>query len=131
MQRLALTAAVVVALLCLVSSVQADDKASVTGTWTWTVERGGQSFDVTLKLKQDGDKVTGTISGRQGNETKIEDGKFKDGEVCFKVTRERQGQKFTQTYKGKVEGNAIKGNVEFERNGEQQKRDWEAKRKAD
>jgi hypothetical protein len=32
---------------------------------------------------------------------------------------------------GKVEGNTIKGNVEFERNGEQQKRDWEAKRKAD
>ena len=135
MRRLALTA-VVVALLGLTCSARADDKAKAdkktdaTGTWTWSVTFNDRTIDFTLKLKQEGDKVTGTLSTARGD-TKIEDGKCKDGEVCFKVTRERDGQKFTSTYKGKVEGNTIKGNVEFERNGEQQKRDWEAKRKAD
>ena len=58
----------------------------------------------------------------------IEDAKFKDGEVAFAVTRERNGQKFTIKYKGKVSGDTIKGKTEFERNGEKQSRDWEAKR---
>src|SRR4051794_15692946 len=66
----------------------ADDKKAgdPTGTWKWTVEFGGQSRDVTLKLKLDGDKLTGTMPGRDGQETKIEDGTYKDGEVSFKVT---------------------------------------------
>jgi hypothetical protein len=134
MQRLTLTA-VVVALLGLVGSARTDDKAKadgkdVTGTWTWSVTFNDRTIDFTLKLKQEGDKVTGTLSTARGD-TKIEDGKCKDGEVCFKVTRERDGQKFTSTYKGKVAGNTIKGNVEFGSGDRTQKRDWEAKRKAD
>ncbi len=51
--------------------------ADATGTWKWSVERNGNTFETSLKLKQDGEKLTGTISGRQGNETAIEDGKVK------------------------------------------------------
>ena len=41
---------------------------------------------------------------RQGRETVIEDGKYKDGEVSFSVTRERNGQKSTTKYHAKVSG---------------------------
>ena len=86
-----------------------------------------QSREVTLKLKLDGDKLTGTISGRNAD-TAIDDGKYKDGDISFSVTRERNGQKMTQKFSGKLSGDEIKGKVEFERNGQAQSRDWDAKR---
>ena len=114
------------------ATLQAEDKkASATGTWKWTVNFGGQEREMTLKLKLDGDKLTGSMPGRDGQETAIEDGKFKDGEVSFKVIRERMGNKFTIKYTGKVSGDTIKGKTEFERDGQPQSRDWEAKRAKD
>lgn len=112
----------------LVSTAQAADTA--TGTWTWEFKRpnSDQAVTTTLKLTQDGEKLTGTISGRNNTETAIEDGKVKDGEVSFTVTREFNGNKFVQKYKGTVKGDAITGKIEFERNGEAQSRDWTAKR---
>jgi hypothetical protein len=110
------------------SAARADDK-SVTGDWKWEFKRqNGDAVQITLKLKQDGDKVTGTVSGVGGMETEIKEGKFKDGEVSFEVTRERNGQTFTTKYKGKLEGDTIKGKSSREVNGETQERDWEAKR---
>jgi hypothetical protein len=108
----------------------ADDKATATGTWKWEFKRqNGEAIEVTLKLKQDGEKLTGTITGRNNTETEIKDGKVtKDGDVSFEVVREFNGNSFTQKYTGKLSGDAIKGKIEFERNGEAQSRDWEAKR---
>jgi hypothetical protein len=129
MKRLAV-AALVVAFAGLVGAARAEDKANPTGTWKWTVNIGGNERELTLKLKLDGDKLTGALV-RGDQETKIEDGKFKDGEVSFKVTRERDGNKFILKYTGKVSGDTIKGKTEFERDGETQSRDWEAKRAKD
>lgn len=112
--------------LALVATAQAADDP--TGTWTWKVERGGQSRDVTLKLKLEGDKLTGSMPGRNNTETAIENGTFKDGELSFTVTREFNGNKFTSKYSGKVSGDTIKGKIEMERNGQTQSRDWEAKK---
>ena len=112
-----------------------EKKADPTGTWSWSVpgRNGGEARVSTLKLKVENDKLTGSISspgrqGAQGRETAIENGKVKGDEVSFSVTREFQGNKFTQKYNGKVSGDAIKGKIEFERNGETQSREWEAKR---
>jgi hypothetical protein len=102
--------------------------ADATGTWKWTVERGGQTFETTLKLKQQGEKLTGTITGRQGNETEIEDGKVVGDTVSFKVTREFGGNKVVMSYQGKLSGDMIKGDTKFERDGQEQSREWEAKR---
>jgi hypothetical protein len=102
--------------------------ADPTGTWKWTVDRNGTTVETTLKLKQEGDKLTGTITGRQGNETAIEDGKVSDDKVSFKVTREFNGNKIVFSYAGKLTGDTIKGETKFERDGETQSRDWEAKR---
>jgi hypothetical protein len=126
--RKLVTAALVVVLTGLAGQARADDKANPTGTWKWTVEFGGQSREMTLKLKLDGDKLTGVMVGRNNQETAIDDGKWKDDTVSFKVTRERNGQKSTMEYEGKLSGDTIKGKTKFERNGEAQSRDWEAKR---
>jgi hypothetical protein len=144
MKRSLVTLACAVALLGTAFLTQAaDKKADPSGTWTWTAPGGrgggggGQTRTNTLKLKVDGDKVTGTISGgggRQGGaprEIDIEDGKLKGDEVSFKVTRTFQDNKIVQKYNGKVSGDSIKGKMEFERNGEPQSRDWEAKRADD
>jgi hypothetical protein len=129
MKRL-MVAAFVLAFVGLASTAQAEDKkADPTGTWKWSAPAaGGQTRETTLKLKLDGDKLTGAIVGRNNQETAIEDGSFKNGEISFKVIRERNNQKFTTKYSGKLTGDTIKGKTEAERGGQTQSRDWEAKR---
>jgi hypothetical protein len=118
--------------LGFLAETKAQDK-KVDGTWAWTMpgRNGGPERKMTLKLKTEGDKVTGTLTspGRDGatTETKIEDAKLKGDEISFTVTREFNGNKMVSKYTGKV-GETIKGKIEFERNGETQSRDWEAKR---
>jgi hypothetical protein len=111
--------------------------ADVSGTWTWSTpgRDGGEPRKSTLKLKVEGEKLTGTLlsPGRQGaepRETAIADGKIKGDEMSFTVTREFGGNKMVSTYTGKLAGDTIKGKIEFERNGEKMSRDWEAKREA-
>ena len=116
------------AFLLIAGTVQAAEKPDPTGTWKWSVTFNDMKRDFTLKLKLDGDKLTGAMLGRNNQETAIEEASFKDGEVAFSVTRERNGQKFTTKYKGKVDGDTIKGKSEGMRDGQTQSRDWEAKR---
>ena len=111
--------------------------ADPTGTWKWSTAArgGGQARETTLKLKLEGEKLTGTVStpGRQGGqarETAIENGKVKGDEISFAVTREAGGNKMTVKYSGKVTADTSKGKIETERNGQPQSRDWEAKKEA-
>jgi hypothetical protein len=131
MMRLA-TAAVVVAVATFAGSARADDKPNPTGAWKWTITtNNGQTRDVTLKLKLDGEKLTGTISGRMNKDMDIDEPTFKDGEVSFKVTRDRMGTKTTTTYKAKLDGDTLKGKTEVDRDGKPESKDWEAKRSKD
>jgi hypothetical protein len=124
-----MVAGLVLAFAALTGIARADDKSDLSGTWKWTITGAdGQSRTATLKLKLDGDKLAGAVMGRDNQETAIEDAKYKNGEVSFTVTRERQGQKFTVKYHGKVTGDTIKGKISFERDGQSQDRNWEAKR---
>jgi len=123
-------AAVGLVIVCaaFLGAVQAGEKPNPTGTWKWSVTFNDQTREVTLKLKLDGDKLTGAMLGRNNQETPIEDAKYKDGEVSFKVTRERDGQKSTTKYSGKISGDTFKGKSESERGGQTQTRELEAKR---
>ena len=104
------------------------DKIDPTGTWKWEVTFNDQKREQTLKLKLEGEKLTGVMIGRDNAETAIEDAKLVKEEISFKYVRERNGQKSTSVYKGKIEGDKIKGKIETERNGEKTERDWEAAR---
>jgi hypothetical protein len=101
-----------------------------TGTWKWTMSMGQREVTQTLKLKLDGDKLTGAVVGRNDQETAIEDAKFKDGSVSFSVTREGKNGKTTTKYSGKLSGDTIKGKIEMpaRAGGEARTVDWEAKR---
>ncbi len=132
---------VAVALICIggaanLSVAQEAKKADPTGTWKWTTEgRDGAKREMALKLKLEGDKLTGTLTspGRGGGaatDTAIEEATFKEGDVAFKVSRTIQNNKFTTTYTGKIEGDVLKGTVERpgRDGGESTKTPFEAKR---
>lgn len=120
---------IVCSLFTLATIANAEDKkADPTGTWKWSFTgQNGQARETTLKLKLDGDKLTGTVSGRNGD-TAIENAKIKGEDLSFSVTREFNGNKMTAKYSGKLSGDSIKGKTETERDGETRSRDWEAKR---
>ena len=119
--------AAVVCVLAVVGLARAEDKPNPTGTWKYTADVNGQSIEVTIKLKLEGDKLTGTVTVVD-MESKIEDAKYKDGEVSFKVNREMNGNKFTLKYMGTIKGDTFKGKRELERDGEKNTREFEAKR---
>jgi hypothetical protein len=88
--------------------------ADVTGKWVAQVPgREGQTNETTITLKAEGDKVTGTISGRQGD-TAISDGKVSGDSISFNVVREMQGNSIKIVYKGKISGDEIKFTRTFE-----------------
>jgi hypothetical protein len=116
--------------LVLTSAAFADDKkpASIDGTWTWKYKlRDGTEGEAKLKLKQDGEKLTGTYIAREGAETPIEDGKIAGDELRFTVNRMVGDQKMKFDYKGKLEGDTITGKIMFGRE-KPTPHDWEAKR---
>jgi hypothetical protein len=111
-----------------------DKKVDPAGNWTWTRpgRNGGPEQKMTLKLKMEGDKLTGKLAapgrGGQERETDIKDAKVKGDELSFTLVREVNGTTMTSKYNGKISGDTIKGKIEFERDGQAQTRDWEAKR---
>ena len=118
------------------SSLQAAD---ATGTWSWTqaARGGGADTKITIKLKAEGEKLTGTITqpGRGGGaatDTAITDGKVKGDDISFSVVREFNGNSMTTKYNGKVTADSIKGKVERpgRGGGDPTTSDWEAKREA-
>ena len=125
MTRLA-AAAIVLAFIGLVSPARGAEDP--TGTWKWTTTFGDNTIESTVKLKQDGEKLTGTYIGRGNMESPISDGTFKDNKVAFNVVREFNNNKFTIKYSGTLSGDTITGKSEFERDGQTQSRDWVAKR---
>ena len=103
-------------------------QAAASGTWnTALILTDGNRIEGTLKLKQDGDKLTGAAV-RNENETPIQDGKIAGDEITFKVTRDRDGRKVTAKYKGKITGDTIKGKVESDWSGDWQTLEWEGTR---
>ncbi len=116
------------AIVWLAPGVRADEKkagGSASGTWKSTITTpNGDTIDITYKLKQDGEKLTGTVKRGDGPERKIEDGKVKDGKVSFQYEVDRDGNKFTVKYEGELSGDTIKGKVGVGDNSF----DWEAKR---
>jgi autotransporter translocation and assembly factor TamB len=88
--------------------------ADATGKWTAQMEgRNGNTMTVTMNLKADGDKLTGTVSGRMGD-TDISEGKVDGSNVTFDVVREFNGNKMTQHYAGTLDGDMIHFTIKTE-----------------
>jgi hypothetical protein len=121
-----LTAAVMFGLCGLAPA--ADAKADPAGTWKCEYEIGGQKREATLAIKKDGDKLAGLMTYQDKQEAKLNDPKFKDGELTFSVERKVNDMTFNIEYKLKVEGDKIKGKAAVDAGGEKRAFDVEGKR---
>ena len=82
--------------------------ADVSGKWVAQVPgRGGQTRETTFNFKVDGSKLTGTVSGMQGDNP-ISDGKVSGDDISFTVALSFNGNDIKMTYKGKVSSDEIK-----------------------
>jgi hypothetical protein len=87
--------------------------ADVSGKWKAEFQgRDGQPMTSNLTLKADGEALTGTISGR-GGDNAISEGKISGDDISFVVVRNFQGQDVKTQYKGKATGDEIKMTVQF------------------
>jgi hypothetical protein len=104
--------------------------AAADGKWTWKQRgrQGGNEIEMVLELKQDGEKLTGSVM-RAGADQKsdISEGTIKNNELSFAVVREFNGNQIKQTYKGKLDGDTIKGTVSGGRQNAEP-REWAATR---
>lgn len=90
--------------------------ADVSGKWTYEQpgRGGGPGRPVTITLKQDGAKLTGSVPGfgRGGGDppppSDIQDGKVDGNNVSFTVKREMNGNTMVTKYEGTVDGDNIK-----------------------
>ena len=91
---------VVAMIACGMAALAAD----VTGKWTAQVPgRQGQTRETTFTFKQDGETLTGTVSGQQGDQP-IKDGKVSGDTIAFV----RESQRGKQTFTGTIAGDEIK-----------------------
>ena len=82
--------------------------ADLTGKWSAEYEgRNGQKRTQVFNLKSEGETLTGTVSGFQGQEMQIEEGKVTGEEVSFSVTMNFNGNTRKQEYKGKIVGDQL------------------------
>jgi hypothetical protein len=83
-------------------------------------------------LKLEGDRVTGVMIRKNGEELKVEDGTLKDGEIAFNVPGKTPGGKpMVHKYHGKLAGDTIKGTATIELPDQTVSGDGEAKRAKD
>jgi len=89
-------------LLPLLAALPRARAADLSGTWKGAFDFQGSSVPVTLHLKIDGTKVTGTVEGLPTTPTDIHDGALAGDTVTFWVHTDYEGQTYKLVYKGKV-----------------------------
>jgi len=98
------------------------------GKWRCEYEVGGQQREATLAVKKDGDKLSGTMTYQDKQESKLKDVTFKKGELVFLAEREINDMKFTINYRLKVEGDNLTGKAAADIGGEIREFDIKGKR---
>lgn len=111
------------ALLLLAGSALAQD---VSGEWEITSEGRQGPRTQTIKIEQDGEKITVTMEGRMGEATG--EGTIKDNKIEWKITRTMRDMEMTITYTGTVDGDTMSGEMEMSM-GDRGPSEWTAKKK--
>jgi hypothetical protein len=108
--RLLRTSSLVLASVLLAATFVAA-QGSVAGTWKLNFQTDQGAVDADLMLKQDGEKITGSLNSPQG-EAPL-DGTFKGGKLVLSMSVDAGGQALTITFDGALEKDTLKGNVDF------------------
>ena len=97
----------------------------VTGKWSMTLEMSMGTGTPVLDLKQDGEKISGTYTGRYG--TFDLEGKIKEQAIEFWFTMTAEGQSVSMSFTGEVaaDGQTMKGQATL---GELGDATWSAKK---
>lgn len=96
---------------------------SVAGEWDAEFNTPGGAQPLTLILKVDGEKLTGTAKRSRGD-VPIK-GTIKGDDISFAYTVDYNGNAMTISFSGKVKGDAMSGTVSF---NDQASDNWSAKR---
>jgi hypothetical protein len=96
-------------LLCLAGTLAAADVAG-----KWTGQMGESGRPVVFQLKQDGVKVSGTMSGPNGEPRQITEGSTTGDDISLTVASEWQGNPVKLKVNGKVSGAEMKLRIEAE-----------------
>lgn len=94
------------AALVLFSAAPLLAASDLTGKWTTTDMKmpDGTAFTLTFDFKQDGAKLTGTVTGPQGDPLAIDNGKVDGDKFSFTVSFNGT----TITHEGTIDGDQIK-----------------------
>ena len=99
---------VIFAAVVVLAAITTAWAANIDGKWVAQVPgQGGQTRETTFTFKAEGEKLTGSVTGRQGD-VAITDGTIKGDEISFSQTFNAQGNTIKLLYKGKISGDEIK-----------------------
>lgn len=99
-------------LFLLIANTVSAQTSDVSGKWNMTVELSAGSGSPVFMLKQEGETITGTYTGRLGEAPVT--GTMKDKSITLNL----KAGDYNVTYTGIVEGNTMKGKVAFGDAGE-------------
>jgi hypothetical protein len=92
-----------VLLICVASALAAD----VTGKWVAQVQGRQGTQEYTFNFKQEGTKLTGTLTTPRG-ENPLSEGKVEEDNISFVQTMSFGGNEMKFVYKGTISGDEIK-----------------------
>jgi hypothetical protein len=100
--------------------------ADISGKWTGDMPgRGGDTTATTFTFKVDGEKLTGSMTGPQGD-IPLQEGKVAGTQISFSTTLDFGGNAIKILYKGTMSGDQMK--MTRERDGGGQPREFTIKR---
>jgi opacity protein-like surface antigen len=88
--------------------------ADITGNWTGSTDQ----FSLKFTFKQDGETLTGAVTGPQGEPLPISDGKVQGDKVSFTVKVDMGGNSMIVTNEGAIKGDEITLTTKMEGGGD-------------
>lgn len=99
---------VCMSLICLFALAGLALAQSVDGKWTAEIQGGRGPQMLTLTLKAEGGKLTGTTEGGRGGAIPIEEGTISGNTIKFKQKQMGRGGEVIMNYTGTLAGDEIK-----------------------
>jgi hypothetical protein len=93
-------------LLCIIFAGMAV-AADISGNWSGTMQMGDNPISLSYAFKQDGEKVTGTVTTPQGQAIPLSDGKIAGDKITFYVQVDMGGTPAKFTSEGVLKGDEI------------------------
>ena len=103
-------------------------QGSVNGTWSGEVQGGRGPQQLTLSLKADAGKLTGTLTGGRGGDIMLEEGTITGNALKFKTKQMGRGGEIVFNWTGTLKGDEI-AFTRVAEGGHGQKQEFTMKRK--